>query len=44
MHVGDKSVKGYWYESNVMACSSFGIGRWISENGDSEKQREFAIM
>ena len=44
MHVGDKRVKGCCYESNVMACLSFGIRRWISENCDSEKQREFVII
>jgi len=38
MHVGDKRVKGCCYKSNVMACFSFGIRRWISENCGSEKR------
>jgi hypothetical protein len=44
MHVSDKRVKDRCYKSNVTACFSFGIRRCISENGDSEKQREFAII
>jgi len=42
MHVSDKRVKVRCYENDVMACFSFGIRKWISDNGDSEKQREFA--